>query len=55
MIKKTKDKELDYSNLNNIIKTGNKLINIGYFMAIIAIILLGTYLLKEWKILKRRG
>ena len=51
MIKKTKDKELDYSNLNNIIKTGNKLINIGYFMAIIAIILLGTYLLKEWKIL----
>lgn len=48
---KTKDKELDITNLNSIIKTGKKLINIGFFMAIICLILLGTYLLKEWKIL----
>lgn len=48
---KTKDKELDITNLNNIIKTGKKLTNIGFFMAIICLILLGTYLLKEWKIL----
>lgn len=51
MFKKTKDKEIDYISLNNILKTGNKIINIGYFMAIISIILLGTYLLKEWKLL----
>lgn len=51
MFKKTKDKEIDYISLNSILKTGNKIINIGYFMAIISIILLGTYLLKEWKLL----
>lgn len=54
MFKKTKvkDKEIDITSLNHILKTGKRLINIGYFVAIIAIILLGTYLLKEWKILR---
>lgn len=48
---KIKDKEIDVTSLNHILRTGKRLINIGYFVAIVAIILLGTYLLKEWKIL----
>lgn len=55
MFKKFKDKDVDITSLNHILKTGKKLISIGYFMAIIAVILLGTYLLKEWKLLKYIG
>lgn len=51
MFRRGKDKEIDITSLNVILKTGKKLINIGYFMAILALIILGTYLLKEWKIL----
>ncbi len=51
MLKKKKDTELDIHSLNSILVTGKKLINLGYFMAIIALILLGTYLVKEWMIL----
>ena len=51
MFRKSKDKEIDITSLNVILKTGKKLINIGYFMAILALIILGTFLLKEWKIL----
>ena len=51
MFKKKVDKELDVTNLNNIIRTGKKILGIGYFMAIVCLILLGTYLVKEWKIL----
>lgn len=55
MFKNNKDKGVDIISLNHILKTGKKLINIGYFMAIIAVVLLCTYLLKEWKILKYVG
>ena len=51
MFRKSKDNEIDITSLNVILKTGKKLINIGYFMAILALIILGTFLLKEWKIL----
>ncbi len=51
MFRRGKDKEIDITSLNVILKTGKKLINIGYFMAILALVILGTYLLKEWKIL----
>jgi len=51
MFKKKADKELDVTNLNNIIRTGKRILGIGYFMAIVCLILLGTYLVKEWKIL----
>lgn len=47
-----KDKELDISSLNVVINTGRKILSIGYFMAIVCLILLGTYLIKEWSILK---
>lgn len=49
--KKDKEKEVDIGSLNEILDTGSKIIKIGYAMAIIAIILLCTYLIKEWKIL----
>ena len=54
-MKRIKDKEVDFASLNTILNTGKKLINIGYFMAIICLILLGTYLIKEWKLLKYLG
>ena len=50
MFRRKKEKEIDIASLNEILDTGRKLIKIGYIMAIIAIVLLGTYLLKEWKI-----
>lgn len=51
MFKKRKDSEVDLNSLNSILQTGSRLINIGYIMAIIALVLLGTYLIKEWMIL----
>ena len=51
MFHKQNDKEVDVTSLNNILKTGSRILNIGYFMAIVSLILLGTYLIKEWKIL----
>ena len=54
MLRKIKEKEtsLDITSLNHILKTGNKIVNIGYFMAIIALIVLATYLIKEWSLIK---
>ena len=51
MKKDTKDKEIDVKSLNDILSTGKKILRIGFFMAIICIILLITYLIKEWKVL----
>lgn len=51
MFKKTKDKELDVTSLNGLIKTANKILKIGYIMIIVSLVLVGTFLLKEWKIL----
>ena len=53
MIKKEKvsSKEIDIKSLNTILKTGKKLINVFYFVIIIALVLLVTYVLKEWKVL----
>ncbi len=51
MFRNKKEKEIDVTSLNHILRTGKKLINIGYFMAILALIILGTFLIKEWKIL----
>lgn len=51
MFHKLKDKDVDITSLNNILKKGSKIINISYFTVIVVLILLGTYLIKEWKIL----
>ena len=55
MFRRQKDNEIDITSLNVILRTGKNLINIGYFIAIVCLILLGTYLIKEWKILKIIG
>lgn len=55
MFKKNKDNEVDIASLNTILRTGKRLINIGYFVAVVCLVLLGTYLIKEWKILKYVG
>ena len=53
MLRKKKDKkekDIDISSLNHILKTGKKLISISYIMIIACLVFLGTYFLKEWKI-----
>lgn len=55
MFRKYKDKEVDITSLNHILKTSRRIMDIGYIMAIVALILLGTYLIKEWKILNVLG
>lgn len=51
MFHRNRDKEVDITSLNQILKVSRRIINIGYLMAIVALILLGTYLIKEWKLL----
>ena len=55
LFRKRKDKEVDISSLNDILSTGKKLVQIGYIMAIIALVLLVTYLVKEWHALRFVG
>ena len=55
MFRKYKDKEVDITSLNHILKTSRRIMDIGYIMAIVALILLGTYLIKEWKVLNVLG
>lgn len=55
LFRQQKDKELDYSSLNQILSIGSKLSEIFYIIAIIAIVLLTTYLIKEWGILSFIG
>lgn len=55
LFRQQKDKELDYSRLNQILSIGSKLSEIFYIIAIIAIVLLATYLIKEWGILSFIG
>jgi len=51
MIKKDKEK-LNIENLNEVINISKKILRIGLAMSIVCIVLLGTYLIKEWYILK---
>ena len=52
MFKRQEDKKIDYTSLNRILSTGKKLITIFYVMTIVLVILLSTYLFKEWNIFK---
>lgn len=47
---KNKDKEIDISSLNHILRVSRNIIDIVFIMAIVMVVLLGTYLVKEWKI-----
>lgn len=55
MFKKRKDTEIDFSSLNDILSIGKKLFRIFYAVTIIVLVVLATYLLKEWKILNFLG
>ena len=50
MFRKKRDKDIDIGSLNSILSTGKKLISIGYLMAIVSLILLATYIMKEWHV-----
>ena len=49
--KGSKDKNIDVASLNEILQIGKRLMHIIYVVTIVVLILLGTYLLREWKIL----
>ena len=55
LFRKRKDSNVDFCSLNDILFTGKKIVRIFYVMTIIALILLGTYLIKEWHALKILG
>lgn len=55
MFRRKQDKEVDLTSLNDILRTGKKIIRIGYIMAIVCLVLLGTYIIKEWHLLKYVG
>ena len=55
LFRKRKDSNVDFGSLNDILFTGKKIVRIFYVMTIIALILLGTYLIKEWHALKILG
>ena len=55
MFRKKKDREVDIDSLNDILFTGKRLLHIGYIIAIIALVLLVTYLVKEWHALRFVG
>ena len=57
MFKKEKvnGKEVDIKSLNTILNVGKKLINVIYVVFIISLLLLVTYVLKEWKIFNFLG
>ena len=55
MFRRKQDKEVHLTSLNDILRTGKKIIRIGYIMAIVCLVLLGTYIIKEWHLLKYVG
>ena len=55
MFRKKSNEKIDMESLNNILDTGKRIMKIGYFMAVVCLILLATYLIKEWKILSLLG
>ncbi len=49
------NKKLDIEKLNNVIRTSNKLLKAFWFLLRVGVILLTTYIFKEWEILKFIG
>ena len=52
---KISGKEVDIKSLNTILNVGKKLINVIYVVFIISLLLLVTYVLKEWKVFNFLG
>ena len=55
MVKKNSKEEIDVKSLNEMLTTGKKILRIGFFMAIVCVVLLITYLIKEWHVLRILG
>ena len=51
MFRRKKDEKIDISSLNEILVIGSKLTRIVYIAVIVAVVLLGIYVLRELKIL----
>ena len=51
MFRRKKDEKVDISSLNEILVIGSKLTRIVYIAVIVAVVLLGIYVLRELKIL----
>ncbi len=49
------NKNINIGKLNNVIKTSDKLLKTLWFLLIVGVILLITYIFKEWKILEFLG
>lgn len=47
-----KDESLDYTSLNDLIKTGKNVVSILFVLGVVCLIFLGSYLLKDWGVLK---
>lgn len=55
MFGKKNDKNLDYPKLNEVIKLSRDILKIILILGIVALIALGSYLIREWKIFKIIG
>ena len=52
MLRKNKENNsVDFGSLNSILRTSKKLVNICYFMAIVSLVLIATFIIKEWHLL----
>lgn len=52
---KKKDSSIDVASLNEILEIGRRLMHIIYVVTIVVLALLGTYVLREWKLLHYLG
>lgn len=55
LFRRKKDSEVDFTSLNEILEIGKRLIHIIYAVTIVVLVLLATYVLREWKILHFLG
>lgn len=52
---KKKDKDVDVASLNEILEIGKRLMHIIYVVTIVVLVLLATYVLREWKLFHYLG
>ena len=48
--KKDKDKELDVTSLNELIRVGRNVLKILFILGIVSLVFLATYILRDWGI-----
>ena len=55
LFNKKKDKDVDVASLNEILEIGKRLMHIIYVVTIVVLVLLATYVLREWKLFHYLG